>query len=97
MTAPRLLSVVLWFDKGDNPDNSSVVFCPYKQCSFEHFVCLDDCTYVGCEMAVHDRADLTGTFGNAGILQLCQLMDHYCFFVNETMASVNVCDYTTCH
>ena len=31
------LSVVLYLDKGDYPENLHVVSCPSKQCSFEHF------------------------------------------------------------
>ena len=34
------LNVVLWLDKGDYPENSHVVFCPYKQRSFQPFTCL---------------------------------------------------------
>ena len=35
------LSVVLWLDKGDYLENSHLVFCPNKQCSFKPFMCLD--------------------------------------------------------
>ena len=35
------VSVVLWLDKGDYPDNLQVVFCPDKSRSFESFMCLD--------------------------------------------------------
>ena len=35
------LSVVLQLDKGDNSENSHVVFCPNKQRYFEPFMCLD--------------------------------------------------------
>ena len=34
------LSVVLYLDKRDYPENSHAVFCPYKQHSFEPFICL---------------------------------------------------------
>ena len=35
------LSVVLYLDKGDYPNNSCVVVCSNNQRSFEHFKCLD--------------------------------------------------------
>ena len=35
------LSVVRQLDQGDHPENSRVVFSPYKQRSFELFMCLD--------------------------------------------------------
>ena len=40
------LSVVLYLDKGDYPENSHVVFCPDKLRSFEPFMCLDFIGYV---------------------------------------------------
>ena len=41
------LSVVLYFDKGDCPENVHVVFCPDKQRSFECFMCLK-CFVLSC-------------------------------------------------
>ena len=35
------LTVVLYLDEGDHPENSHVVFCPNKQHSLERSVCLD--------------------------------------------------------
>ena len=34
------VSVVLWLDKEDYPENSNVVFCPNEQRSFEPFMLL---------------------------------------------------------
>ena len=35
------LSVVLYIDEGDHPQNSHVALCPNKQRYFEPFMCLD--------------------------------------------------------